>query len=364
MSESSNRSMGSPSKIALSLIVLSAVAVVVGLFNLLSPKETTSVSDSPESKKEDSAIISAIADIAKGDQLMYVELSGPIMMQAESNNVFGANVSNAVKARKALEAAVEDDHVKGVLLGINSPGGTVGMSQELNAVVTRLAKKKPVVAYFGDMAASGGYYTGCAATKIVSNPGTITASIGVIISTLNFKDLMQDKLGVKAYTIKSGKFKDILNPYRDATEQELAMIQDMIDVSYGQFLGAVIEGRTRYIDDPVKKAAMIKQITAVADGRIVIGEQALKVGLVDELGDIDHAHNLLSRMAKERFKIKGKDRLELQPYKESSGLMDIIGFVSNAPAIGQNMVGQPWVEALSVMPLSWRYSSQPLWILE
>jgi len=352
-----------PNKIALTLIVLSLLAVLVGVIGLLSPKETADTTAST-SKTEEKALFSAIRDIAKGDELMYIELAGPIMMQAESNNMFGGALSNAVKARKALEEAFEKDHIKGVLLGINSPGGTVGMSQELNAAVTRLAKKKPVVAYFGDMAASGGYYTGCAATKIVSNPGTITASIGVIISTVNFKDLMQNKLGVKSYTIKSGKFKDILNPYRDATPEELAMVQQMIDVSYGQFLKAVIDGRTKYITNPTEKAAMAEKIKAIADGRIMIGEQAKEVGLVDELGDIADAYKLLNRMAKERFKIKGKDRLPLEPYESGNNLLELLGLTSKMPALGQQMAGQPWNAALSAMPMSWRFAGQPLWILE
>lgn len=353
-----------PSKIALSLILLSAIAVIVGIFGLISAPKQATAEKTPEQQQEDAALIKALAEMTKGNRLMYVELAGPIMMQSESNGMFGAGISNAVKARKALEKALEDDHVKGVLLGINSPGGTVGMSQELNAAVTRVAEKKPVVAYFGDMAASGGYYTGCAATKIVSNPGTITASIGVIISTLNFKDLMTEKLGVKSYTIKSGQFKDILNPYRDASPQELAMVQDMIDVSYKQFLKAVIDGRTKYIKDPEEKEALAAKIKAVADGRIMVGEQALAVGLVDELGDIDHAYDLLNQMAKERFKIRGKERIPLSPHKETNGLVDLIGLMASSPRIGEGMVGQPWKTALSAMPVSWRYANQPLWILE
>ncbi len=342
------------------LLAVSILALVVGLFaavNMSGKPEKPAISTE---KKDKSRLLSALGDITKGDTLMYISLSGPIIMQAQDSGLFGNSESNAVKARKALEAALENKSVKGVLLAINSPGGTVGMSQELNAAVTRLEKEKPVVAYFGDVSASGGYYTGAAATKIVANPGTLTGSIGVIISTLNFRELFNEKLGVESYTIKSGKYKDLLNPYRKPSAEELALVQDLIDTSYDQFLNAVIEGRTRYVDDPAKKKAIIANIKSVADGRVLVGEEARKMNLVDEIGDIDVAYELLNRMARERFKIKGKDRLPLEEYSDTPSLLEILGLSAKVPL--------PPVRSASPLdpyvPFSLKHPNQPLWIME
>ncbi len=348
--------------ISTGILVFSILALVVGVLTLGKAPEVTEASISAGEGNESSQLLKALNRKMKGDWLMKIELSGPIMMEAESGGLFGNSESNAVSARKALKTALEDDSIKGVLLAINSPGGTVGMSQELNRAVTRLEKKKPVVAYFGDVAASGGYYTACAATKIVSNPGTLTGSIGVIISTLNFRQLMENKLGVRGYTIKSGKFKDLLNPYRDVRQDELALIQTLIDKSYDQFIGAVLEGRTRHITDESKKAELSARIRSVADGRILIGTEAQRMGLVDEIGDGVDAYELLNKMAKERFKIKGKKELPLENYSDSSSFWESLISVS-ASAL-QHKASGGFDPLKSVVPFSMQYPNQPLWIME
>lgn len=346
--------------VAAGLLGVSILALAVGLLATVNTVNSTQTPAIVADKKEKSQLLSALGKIAKGDTLMYISLSGPIMMQEEDSGLFGNSESNAVKARKALEAVREDKSVKGVLLMVNSPGGTVGMSQELNAAVARLEKEKPVVAYFGDVSASGGYYTSVAATKIVANPGTLTGSIGVIISTLNFRDLMTDKLGVAAYTFKSGKYKDLLSPYRKPSSEELALVQALIDTSYEQFLNAVIQGRTKYVDDPEKKKEMIAKIKSVADGRILVGSEAKKMGLVDEIGDIDVAYELLNRMAKERFKIKGKDRLPLEEYSDTPSLMEMLGFSAKASLPSASSASP----LDSYVPFSMKHPNQPLWIME
>jgi len=348
---------------ALLLVGLCLLALILGLFNGF--QKSTASSDQTVAASSKS---SRIPGFLSKNKLALINLSGPIYMDAPQDGGLFSSETNAVTVRKALDQAANDDNIRGVLLHINSPGGTVAMSQELNAAVTRTSKKKPVVVSLGDMAASGGYYTACAADKIVTNAGTLTASIGVIISTLNFKHLMEEKLGVHAVTFKSGKFKDLLSPYRDTNPEEAKLMQDLIDDSYQDFLGAVLQGRTRHFSkqQAAEKARRVEMITAIADGRVVQGKEAVKVGLADEVGDLHRAYELLDQMAKERFNLKEGDKLPLQDVDRFPSVMDWLGISSSesgslkAPKINTG-AAQPYAQML---PLSLRYPNQPLWVLE
>lgn len=341
-------------KVALGLLIFSLSALLVGVFNA-----TRFAQESAKSRPDEGPNVATL--LSKKDHLALLNLSGPITMDAGNDNGLFQNESNAMTVRKALDKAVKDDSVKGVLLRINSPGGTVGMSQELNAAVQRVSKKKPVVVSLGDLAASGGYYTACAADRIITNPGTLTASIGVIISTVEFSELMNEKLGVHAVTVKSGKFKDLLSPYRKPRPEELALIQKLIDSSYQDFLNTVISGRTRFITDSAEKTALIAKIKAVADGRVVTGRQAIAAGLADEIGDQDYAYTVLDTLAKERFHLKGKERLPLESDEGSFNLLGMLGL--QAQSIG-SVSKSPAAIAAKMLPFSMRYPNQPLWILE
>lgn len=344
-------------KVALGILSFSLLALLVGIFN------AARLGQEEAKTKEAEGSSSGVSSLLnKHNHLALIDLSGMITMEVANDNNLFHNESNAMSVRKQLDAAAKDDSVKGVLLRINSPGGTVGMSQELNAAVKRVSKKKPVVVSMGDLTASGGYYTACAADRILANPGTLTASIGVIINTLDFTDLMQQKLGVRSLTVKSGKFKDILSPYKHATPDEIALIQRLINESYQDFLGTVLEGRNRYLASDTEKQARSAKIRAVADGRVVTGRQALEAGLVDEIGDQDRAYTVLDTMSKERFHLKGKERLPLENEEKSFSLMQFLGLAPDAmmPA----MPGTEALQTLKMMPLSLRYPNQPLWVME
>ena len=179
---------------------------------------------------------------------------------------------------RRLRECGKNDRVKAVVLRIDSPGGVVGPSQEIHEEVRKLAAKKKVVVSMGSLAASGGYYIAAPASIIYANPGTITGSIGVIIKLSNMQELM-DKVGVKVTTIKTGKYKDIGSSSRPMTEDDKALLQGVIDSSYGQFVKAVAEGRK------LPEA----QVRLLADGRIFTGEQALALKLVDRLGNMEDA---------------------------------------------------------------------------
>lgn len=181
---------------------------------------------------------------------------------------------------------MEDDGIKAVVLRINSPGGAVAPTQELYTELLKLKEIKPVVTSMGTVAASGGYYLSCATDWIVSNPGTITGSVGVIMEFTNLEDLFS-KLGVSSRTIKSGKFKDTGNPMRPMTDEEETLLQAMIMDTYDQFVEAVLEGRS--VDED--------KVRPYLDGRVLTGRQAHKLGLVDELGNINDAIEKATEMA-------------------------------------------------------------------
>jgi protease-4 len=339
-------------QIAGALLAFCFLALFIGLINTAQLVKRSSERTPSHANREGG--VSDLLD--QSPQLALITLSGVISMDGERGGGLFKSDSNAVSVRKALDSAAKNDSVKGVLLRINSPGGTVGMSQELNAAVTRLTRLKPVVVSMGDMAASGGYYTACAADKIVANPGTLTASIGVIISSFDFSRLMAEKLGVQAVTIKTGRFKDILSPYRPPTPEDKALLQALIHDSYQDFVRAIIVGRTRYLHNPAERQALIARIKAVADGRVMTGSQAKAVGLVDELGDQDAAYTLLDRMARARFNLPGSaKRLPLKSGDEGFNITDLLGGLNpkNSALLPQEM-----------LPVSARYPNQPLWVME
>lgn len=180
--------------------------------------------------------------------------------------------------------------VKAVVVRINSPGGGVAASQELFSEIRRFRKEtgKPVVVSMESVAASGGYYAAVGADHIVANPGTITGSIGVIMQWMNYGDLLE-WAKVRAVTLKSGALKDAGNPSRPLTDEERKYFEDLIQRLRLQFQGAVTEGR--------KGRLKPEALAHMSDGRVVTGEEALALGLVDEIGDYRDAVDRAARLA-------------------------------------------------------------------
>lgn len=191
-----------------------------------------------------------------------------------------SGVIGGATRKRVLEALddIEEKRFPALLLRIDSPGGTVGDSQEIYHALLRLRDKLKIIASFGNISASGGVYIGMGAEHIVANPGTITGSIGVILRGNNLERLL-DKVGVSFKVIKSGPYKDILAFDRELTEPETTILQELIDVSYRQFVQTIAQAR-QLSEETVR---------SFADGRIFTGEQALSLGVVDRLGTEDDA---------------------------------------------------------------------------
>ena len=187
---------------------------------------------------------------------------------------------------RQLRYFYKQDAVKAVVLRVDSPGGVVAPSQEICDEVRKFALKKKIIVSMGSLAASGGYYISAPATLIYANPGTITASIGVILKLSNIEALM-DKIGIKSYTLKTGKYKDSGSPVRQFSEADRAMLQAVIDNTHEQFVQAVASGRKLPVED----------VRKIADGRILSGEQAMAYKLVDRLGTLQDAIEEAGRQA-------------------------------------------------------------------
>jgi protease-4 len=248
--------------------------------------------------------------IGRGDgKIVLINIEGSIVGGRSGFGMFGSE-SGADDIAKQIKRAGEDSSVKAIILRINSPGGSAAASQELYEEVRKARENdKIVVASMSDVAASGGYYVACGADKIVANPGTITGSIGVIFSQLQYSELLE-KYGVRSNVITSGKYKDIGSPLRNMTEEERQILQEMIDDVYSQFVHAVAEGRQMNESE----------VLALADGRIFTGRQAKELGLVDELGNFQDAVDLAAELAGIEGKPKMVEYGKKSPFESFFGL--------------------------------------------
>ncbi len=230
----------------------------------------------------------------RGNRVGEIEIKGTIMSSQDT-------LKQIMDFRK-------ESAIKAIVLRIDSPGGAVGPSQEIYREIRRTVQSKPVVASLGSVAASGGYYIASAASHIVANPGTITGSIGVIIHVPNFRELF-GKIGYQMTTIKSGQFKDIGNPAREMTPEEKQLLQTTIDETYGQFVRDVALAR-KLPEEDVRK---------IADGRIIMGEKAVELKLVDQLGNFEDA----VIKAGELGMIQGEPEVE-KAKKRKHSLLDLL----------------------------------------
>jgi protease-4 len=224
-------------------------------------------------------------------KVAVVDLSGTILTETRSGPLGVRVVESLVdRVQRQLDRAKDDRDVKAVVLRVNSPGGTVTASDVLYQAVRRFKeeKKVPIVSSFLTVAASGGYYVAMATDEVLAHPTTITGSIGVIVSSVSIYGLYE-KLGLAAYTLKSGRYKDIGSPTRPPTADELALLQQtLVDASYARFLSVVQAGRPKLAPEEIRR---------LADGRIYNAEQARSAGLVDGVGYMRDAVDAAKRRA-------------------------------------------------------------------
>src|SRR5438270_1153425 len=234
-------------------------------------------------------------DNGANDKIALVEVNGIITSHLEQG---GDGLVELIKAQ--LKRAEDDDRVKAVILKVDSPGGEVLASDEINREISdfqRRAPRKPVIASMGNLAASGGYYVSAPCQWIIANHLTITGSIGVIMHSWNYRGLM-NKVGLQPETYKSGKFKDMLSGERNPEEippEEREMVQGLINETYNRFKSVVAKGRAEAHERNKKNSAndqgrtLARDWEDYADGRVLSGSEALKLGFVDQNGNFEDA---------------------------------------------------------------------------
>jgi protease-4 len=244
------------------------------------------------------------------NRIAVVYASGDIAGGESGDNSIGSETIS-----KALRKVRLDSKIKAVVLRVNSPGGSSLASDVIWREVMLTQKVKPVIVSMGDVAASGGYYISCAADSIFAEPNTITGSIGIFAVLPNMQKLFNDKLGVTFDGVKTGKFADIGNTSRPLTPEEKAILQNQVNHGYDDFTKAVATGRHK----------TQAYINSIGQGRVWTGEQALKIGLVDRLGNIDDA----VRSAAKKAKLKD---YRLVAYPEQKSIFNKFGASISAEA--------------------------------
>lgn len=222
-----------------------------------------------------------------GPKVAHIDLEGVITGVADFG-FGGSGLSMVDQIKEELKEALENDDVKAIVLRVNSPGGEVTASDTIYEAIRQANEKKPVVVYMDSVAASGGYYAACGGTEIMANETTMTGSIGVIISALNYRELF-GKVGLDFQVFKSGEFKDLLSGSREMSPAESALIQDMVMETYDKFVGIVSEARGIPVD---------RLRNGIADGRIFSGAKAKEAGLVDATGYIEDAYDRARELGK------------------------------------------------------------------
>ncbi len=228
-------------------------------------------------------------DYSVSDKIAVIYANGDIIGGEGSDESIGSE-----RISREIRKARQDSSIKGIVLRINSGGGSALASDVMWREVELSKKVKPVIASFGDVAASGGYYMAVAADSIFVQPNTITGSIGVFGIIPNFQNLLNNKLGVTFDNVKTGKYADIMSTYRPLTPSERQLIQSDINHVYDTFLNRVAAGRNK------SKAA----VDSIAGGRVWVGTDAVRIGLADRLGNFQDAINAAAKKAKlENFRV-------------------------------------------------------------
>jgi len=216
------------------------------------------------------------------EKIVMVDISGIISSEKKRTlSGFSEQPDMVARIKEELDKAAEDKNVRGLILRINSPGGTTTASDIIHREILRFKKKTnaPVVACLLDLATSGAYYIASAADRIIAHPTTVTGSIGVIAMKFDVSGLM-GKLGISEESIKSGEKKDIMSPFRGLTDEERGIMQDIVDSLHKQFVTVVEQGRPQLT---------ASDITSLADGRVFTAAQAKEHKLIDDIGYLDEA---------------------------------------------------------------------------
>jgi protease-4 len=277
------------------------------------------------------------------DKIAIVEVEGTIS-NSKSGGLLEATENPVSLFTQELAKAEDDSSVKAVVLRVNSPGGTVSGSDAMYQILQRFKARthKPVVASIQEVGASGAYYVSCAADKIMAQPTSLVGSIGVIFETFNLEGTMM-KLGIRPENYKSAAHKDIGSPFREPTEDEKKIMQDLVDDYYARFKSIVLANRP--ITDPA-------QFPMMTDGRVFSGEKAQKLGLVDQVGLLEDAIDLARQLS-------NSPDAKVVAYKRPTGYSGSIYALDSAPTPKSNVLHLDLPESSSMLPTGFYYIWAP-----
>ncbi len=244
------------------------------------------------------------------DKIVLIPISGVISTDGSSGMPFGGEGVTSTQIVDYLQQAKSDDSIKGVILEINSGGGTVVATKEVEYAVKEVRKKKPVVAWIREAGASGAYWIASASNKIVADQMSITGSIGVTSSYLEFSGLMQ-KYGIGYEELKAGKYKETGSPFKELNNEERKILQDKLDMIHKYFIDAVAENR----NVPREK------VEKLSTGIYYLGQEFYDEGLIDYLGGKELAVNVTEELA-------GIKEAKLVKFEKKKGLLDVLSKLS------------------------------------
>jgi protease-4 len=240
-----------------------------------------------------------------GDGVAVIPLYGTISL-SQSTGIFAEQMTTPENFKEMLEKSGRDGSIKAVIIDINSPGGSVVASDEIALAIEEF--DKPTVAWVGEMGASGAYYVASSCDYIVADQASVVGSIGVISIFPEYSRLLE-KIGINMTVIKGGEFKDFSTGFRPLTDEEKAMMEDMVEDIYDQFLSVVADNRNLSKD----------YVESVAGGRIYTGKKARELGLVDEVGGKQTAIDIAAHMGG----IEGEPRIIT--YKKTGFFEEFVG---------------------------------------
>lgn len=309
--------------ISIVLFVLLAVSLLANLGGLFKSFTHLSGISGPHQRSGGPRLDEVVLeDNDASEKIAVIPIEG--IITGELGGRGGYSLVDVVKAQ--LDRAEDDKKVKAVILKVDSPGGEVLASDDIARAITEFQSHagKPVIVSMGSLAASGGYYVSAPCEWIVANELTITGSIGVIMHGFNYRGLM-DKIGLVPEVYKSGKYKDMLSGSREPgsiTPEERAMVQKLIDETYAKFKSVVAEGRKNAHASNKDGQALASDWADYADGRVLSGKEAFKLGFVDQLGTFDDAVG----KAEELGGVKEQANLiEYRPRNDLAELFNLFG---------------------------------------
>lgn len=245
------------------------------------------------------------------DKIVLIPIYGFISTDGSSRVPFGGETATSTQIVDYLQQAGKDDSIKGIILEINSGGGTVVATREIENAVKKTKEKKPVVAWVREAGASGAYWIASAATKIVADPMSVTGSIGVTSSYLEFTGLME-KYGIGYEQLTAGKYKDTGSPFRELKEDERKILQDKLNIIHENFINAVAENRD------VSK----EKVKGLATGMYSLGQEFYEAGLVDQLGGKEESIRLTKKLA-------GIEEAKIVKFEKKKSILDVLSRLSS-----------------------------------